>query len=154
MGNSSTKEARPQSRNDNQNRTPDQDPSQSDAGAARSTLQPQRGSRGRHEGSFLGLVGASATRDTDARKETRQERDARRAKKEAAARLRERERSLREESVDGGYLVTLGTYTGPEDFSKPTVRQLMVRNAMSRLYECRLTVTARAAHCSILARSQ
>lgn len=39
----------------------------------------------------------------------------------------ERERSLKEEGVDGGYLVTLGTYTGPEDFSKPIVRQLMVR---------------------------
>lgn len=67
--------------------------------------------------------------DTDARKETRQERDARRARKEATARLHERERSLREENVDGGYLVTLGTYTGPEDFSKTTVRQLMVRDS-------------------------
>lgn len=60
------------------------------------------------------------------RRETKQERDARRAQKERNARLQERERSLREESVDGGYLVTLGTYTGPEDFSKATVRQLMV----------------------------
>jgi hypothetical protein len=33
---------------------------------------------------------------------------------------------LKEEGVDGGYLVTLGTYTGTEDFSKPIVRQLMV----------------------------
>lgn len=34
---------------------------------------------------------------------------------------------MRDEAVDGGYLVTLGTYTGPEDFSKTVVRQLMVR---------------------------
>ena len=33
---------------------------------------------------------------------------------------------MREENVDGGYLVTLGTYTGPEDFNKAAVRQLMV----------------------------
>lgn len=31
---------------------------------------------------------------------------------------------MKEEHVDGGYLVTLGTYTGTEDFSKPVVRQL------------------------------
>ena len=46
--------------------------------------------------------------------------------KERQARLKERERSIREEGVDGGYLVTLGTYTGPEDFNKGTVRQLQV----------------------------
>ena len=33
---------------------------------------------------------------------------------------------MRDESVDGGYLVTQGVYTGTEDFSKATVRQLMV----------------------------
>jgi hypothetical protein len=42
------------------------------------------------------------------------------------ARVKERERSIKEEHVDGGYLVTMGVYTGPEDFSKPIVRQLMV----------------------------
>jgi hypothetical protein len=47
-------------------------------------------------------------------------------KKEREAREKERERSVREENVDGGYLVTMGVYTGTEDFSKPTVRQLMV----------------------------
>lgn len=45
------------------------------------------------------------------------------------AREKERERSIREEGVDGGFLVTLGTYTGPEDYSKPVVRQLMVIHA-------------------------
>lgn len=34
---------------------------------------------------------------------------------------------MREEGVDGGYLVTLGTYIGAEDYSKPVVRQLQVR---------------------------
>ena len=33
---------------------------------------------------------------------------------------------MREENVDGGYLVTQGVYTGIEDYSKPIVRQLMV----------------------------
>lgn len=65
------------------------------------------------------------------RKETRAERDARKAEKERAVRAKERERSLKEENVDGGYLVTLGVYVGPEDFSKPMVRQLMVRNLVN-----------------------
>jgi hypothetical protein len=60
------------------------------------------------------------------RRETKQEREAKKLEKERMARLKERERSLREEHVDGGYLVTLGTYIGPEDFSKPVVRQLQV----------------------------
>jgi len=62
----------------------------------------------------------------DARRETKAEREARKLEKERILRERERERSIREEGVDGGYLVTLGTYTGTEDFSKPTVRRLMV----------------------------
>ena len=65
----------------------------------------------------------------EARKETKQEREARKAEKERYARLKERDRSMREEHVDGGYLVTLGTYTGIEDFSKSIVRQLQVGSA-------------------------
>lgn len=34
---------------------------------------------------------------------------------------------MREESVDGGFLVTQGVYTGPEDYNKVVVRRLMVR---------------------------
>lgn len=64
--------------------------------------------------------------DPTQRRETRAERDARKLEKERATREKERERSTKEEGVDGGYLVTLGTYTGTEDFSKPVVRQLMV----------------------------
>ena len=33
---------------------------------------------------------------------------------------------MREEQVDGGYLVTLGVYNGIEDFNKQVVRQLQV----------------------------
>jgi len=48
--------------------------------------------------------------------------------RERVARIAERERSMKEEHVDGGYLVTMGTYTGSEDFNKQIVRQLQVCN--------------------------
>lgn len=83
-----------------------------------------RGSRG--DLSFL--IGRD--RDTqpapERPRETKQEREARKAEKERQARAKERERSMREEGVDGGYLVTLGVYTGTEDFNKAVVRQLQV----------------------------
>lgn len=66
----------------------------------------------------------SSTLET--RRETKQEREARKLEKERVAREKERERSMREESVDGGYLVTQGVYTGIEDYNKGVVRQLMV----------------------------
>lgn len=78
--------------------------------------------------SFLG-IGSVSDRDTatlESRRETKQEREARRAEREKVAREHERERSMREESVDGGYLVTQGVYTGIEDYNKAVVRQLMV----------------------------
>ena len=61
------------------------------------------------------------------RRASKQEREAKKLEIERAEREKERERSMREEHVDGGYLVTQGVYTGTEDFSKSTVRQLMVR---------------------------
>lgn len=64
----------------------------------------------------------------EARREAKAEREARRIERERIAREKERERSMREEHVDGGYLVTQGVYTGLEDYSKPIVRQLMVRH--------------------------
>jgi hypothetical protein len=78
--------------------------------------------------SFLGIRTSSNTTTSDVpeRRETKQEREARKLEKERLARAKERERSLKEEHVDGGYLVTMGVYTGTEDFSKPIVRQLMV----------------------------
>lgn len=70
-----------------------------------------------------------------ARRETKAEREIRRAEKERAARQRERDRSMREESVDGGYLVTQGVYTGAEDYNKDVVRTLMVRYPHSSMTE-------------------
>ena len=78
--------------------------------------------------SFLG-IGSSSERDLttlETRRETKQDREARRLERERLAREKERERSMREEHVDGGYLVTQGVYVGPEDFNKAVVRQLMV----------------------------
>ena len=72
--------------------------------------------------------------ETTGRRETKQEREARRTERDRVAREKERERSMREESIDGGYLVTQGVYTGPEDYNKPIVRQLMVRTL--RLLSC------------------
>ena len=86
----------------------------------------RRGSR--PDFSFLG-IGGSNDQDAsslEARRENKQEREARKAEKERAARLKERERSMKEEHVDGGYLVTQGVYVGAEDFNKGIVRQLMV----------------------------
>ena len=78
--------------------------------------------------SFLGIGGNSDQEPSgaEARRETKQEREARKLEKERINRLKERERSMREEHVDGGYLVTQGVYTGIEDFNKGMVRQLMV----------------------------
>lgn len=80
--------------------------------------------------SILGFrSGDQAERDPalEPRRETKAEREARKLERERILRAQERERSLKEEGVDGGYLVTLGVYTGPEDFSKPMVRQLQVK---------------------------
>ena len=82
---------------------------------------------GRPDLSFLGIRSSSNTNAVvPERRETKQEREARKLEKERVARVKERERSIKEEHVDGGYLVTMGVYTGTEDFSKPIVRQLMV----------------------------
>ena len=93
-----------------------------------STRAPPRGSR--HDLPFLSLGRDREGVDLapERPRETKQEREARKTEKERQARVKERERSLREEHVDGGFLVTLGTYTGPEDFSKGIVRQLQVSN--------------------------
>ena len=103
--------------------TPPDDPSS----AERPHGAPRRTSR--HDLSIFGLQTRSEIDPSspEARKETKAEREARKLDKERALREKERERSVREEGVDGGYLATLGVYTGTEDFAKPIVRQLMVR---------------------------
>ena len=82
--------------------------------------------RSRPDLSFLGIGSSSNNEAVPERRETKQERERRKLEKERVARVKERERSLKEEHVDGGYLVTMGVYTGPEDFNKGVVRQLMV----------------------------
>ena len=42
---------------------------------------------------------------------------------------------MKEEHVDGGYVVTQGVYVGTEDFNKAVVRQLMVSLAVIRLMQ-------------------
>lgn len=127
MGNTNTKEARDAA----SPRSPidprfSQQQQQQDQAASSSSRHRSRASRS-DLGSLLGMSQPSSSNQPPyERRETKQEREARRLEKERQARLIERERSLKEEHVDGGYLVTLGTYVGPEDYSKPTVRQLQV----------------------------
>lgn len=90
------------------------------------------------------------------RRETKQEREAAKAEKERLAREKEREKSLLEEHVDGGYLVTLGTYTGPEDFNKSIVRQLQVMRCSLGVhdYVANKQNTDRASACALLERPE
>jgi hypothetical protein len=137
MGNSSSKHSQQQqqasrptsTRHSNDRHAPPQ-PSHAAAERLNAHIYSSRQGRGsRPDLSFLGITRdrESQTAAPDKPRETKQEREARKVEKERQARLKERERSLREEHVDGGYLVTLGTYTGPEDFNKGIVRQLQVR---------------------------
>ncbi|KAL9602742.1 MAG: hypothetical protein Q9219_001585 [cf. Caloplaca sp. 3 TL-2023] len=81
---------------------------------------------------FLGLGNSSdSTHTLESRRETKQEREARKLEKDRLGRLKERERSMRDEHVDGGYLVTQGVYTGIEDFDKRIVRQLMIERRLA-----------------------
>ncbi|KAF5130330.1 Protein SIP5 [Metarhizium anisopliae] len=122
MGNSNTKESRPDHHDGSS------DPRES----GRSRNRMSRGDLG-------GFLSLQPPRDRgrdrqDApfeHRETRQEREARRLEKERLTRAKDRERSTREEHVDGGYLVTMGTYTGTEDFSKPVVRQLQIERKLA-----------------------
>lgn len=138
MGNSQGKESQPERRGHARRSSAHQPTSPSAAGPAASThdrpgnspygnSRRDRGSR--PDLSFLGIrTGDNTERDPalEPRRETKAEREARKLEKDRILRAQERERSLKEEGVDGGYLVTLGVYTGPEDFSKPMVRQLQV----------------------------
>ncbi|KAG8529928.1 uncharacterized protein KY384_005409 [Bacidia gigantensis] len=69
------------------------------------------------------------------RRETKQEREARKLQKERLLREKERERSMREDNVDGGYLVTQGVYTGTEDYNKIIVRQLMIERRLAPFWK-------------------
>ena len=140
MGNASTKEQRPlspSSRNSHvrsvsspQIATQQAPPAAQQEEARSYVVYSSRQGRGsRPELSSLLGMGSSGDRNADnseSRRETKQDREARKLEKERVLREKERERSMREESVDGGYLVTQGVYTGIEDYNKAIVRQLMV----------------------------
>ncbi|KAL7622678.1 SNF1-interacting protein [Parahypoxylon ruwenzoriense] len=132
MGNTHTKELRGGSRTGGH-----LDPGGSSSGAGYHGDLPDRSRRAsRPELSGLGLPfgGSSSSRHQDApfeHRETKQEKEARRLERERATRLRERELSMKEEHVDGGYLVTMGIYTASEDFSKPVVRQLQIERKLA-----------------------
>ncbi|KAH0614452.1 uncharacterized protein H6S33_000088 [Morchella sextelata] len=107
----------------------------SSGGAGSSESYSSRG-RSRHnlESSLFGLGLTSREtreRDREAEKEAREQRKIEREKE----RLKERERSLREESVDGGFLVTQGVYTGVEDFKDKIVRHLMIERRLAPFFK-------------------
>lgn len=130
MGNTNTKESRsdyPEGSSDGRERRFDL------GDASRGVLGDPRLQLGRSERGFLSLGGSSASRNREhpdapfEHRETKQERETRKLERERVLRAQDRERSIREEHVDGGYLVTMGTYVGTEDFNKVVVRQLQVR---------------------------
>lgn len=125
MGNSPTKESRGDSgqRHTDSTANPPVSPTER---IERDVYTSRTGRGSRPDLSFLGIGSTQHTSELPERRETKQEREARKLEKERVARVKERERSLREEHVDGGYLVTMGVYTGTEDFNKAIVRQLMV----------------------------
>ncbi|KAI0008384.1 hypothetical protein F4779DRAFT_454597 [Xylariaceae sp. FL0662B] len=94
----------------------------------------RRASRAEFSGLGLPFGGSSGSRQQDVpfeHRETKQEKEARRLERERLARINERERSMKEEHVDGGFLVTTGIYNASEDFSKPIVRQLQIERKIA-----------------------
>ncbi|KAL8643434.1 MAG: hypothetical protein Q9226_008377 [Calogaya cf. arnoldii] len=145
MGNTSTREQRAGARRP-RHLDPNRLSSPSSSGPNSPSADPQgessspqfynsrtgRGSRSELS-ALLGLANHAAEEGpaVETRRETKQEKEARRLEKDRIARKRERERSMREEHVDGGYLVTQGVYTGIEDFDKAVVRQLMIERRLA-----------------------
>ncbi|KAG9759487.1 hypothetical protein KCU73_g3365, partial [Aureobasidium melanogenum] len=111
----------------------------SNTGPNENAMYNVRSGRGSRQNlSFLHLGSSSRgdqSRTEEPRRETKQEREARKREKERVARENERERSMKEEGVDGGYLVTLGTYVGPEDFNKTVVRQFMIERRLAPFWK-------------------
>ncbi|KAL2265950.1 hypothetical protein VTJ83DRAFT_5302 [Remersonia thermophila] len=139
MGNASTKESRagdashrshhaaPQTSHD----TGSGSMSRSDRGSSSRRNRVSRGDLGLILGLSSGGGSSSQAEPPYERRETRQEREARRLERERIARIAERERSMKEEHVDGGFLVTMGTYNSPEDFNKAIVRQLQIERKLA-----------------------
>ncbi|POS87450.1 hypothetical protein EPUL_002162 [Erysiphe pulchra] len=134
MGNNSTKEARgPDLASIHGNNEMSGAPSPSASSTHRNHSQTHTSRQGRENRADLFIlgIGSSPNNPLPERRETKQERDARKLEKERQARVKERERSLKEEHVDGGYLVTMGVYTGIEDFNKAVVRQLIIERRLA-----------------------
>lgn len=133
MGNSQTREvgagdsSQSRGRSRRHHEYADEGSSSDRLAAASHSSRNGRGSR--TDLSFLGIGSSNPDPPLEPRRETKQEREARKLAKEHEAREKERERSMKEEHVDGGFLVTQGVYTGTEDFNKPVVRQLMVNRS-------------------------
>lgn len=144
MGNSSTKEQRsptspivPAYGHSHLHRRGDSSSGPTGTPGERQTVYAARGGRGsRPDLSFLGLGSSSTPETPEVRRETKQEREARKLAKEQEARQKERERSMKEEHIDGGFCVTQGVYTGTEDFNKVVVRQLMVKTPLADCFQC------------------
>ena len=140
MGNSSSKDERRSAR---QTTAAQAQPSPQQSPGERRVYIRTNGSgsaRGSSQNLFIRLGraerdGDSETAQPERPRETKQEREARRAERERQARLKERERSMREEHVDGGYLVTVGVYVGPEDFNKQIVRQLQIERKLAPFWK-------------------
>ncbi|CAF9924003.1 MAG: SNF1-interacting protein [Alectoria fallacina] len=145
MGNSATKEQRPHPARLRSNdarsvsspagsgpSSPSYPPSQDRLSHPVYNVRTGRGSRP-DLSTLLGMRGNAVpdASSLETRRETKQEREARKLEKEKVVREKERERSMREESVDGGFLVTQGVYTGVEDYNKGVVRQLMIERRIA-----------------------
>ncbi|KAF2209650.1 hypothetical protein CERZMDRAFT_113946 [Cercospora zeae-maydis SCOH1-5] len=147
MGNSSSKDERKAARaaGDRQNAgataaSPQQAPTERSAGRVYVRGNGSASARGSSNNlSLLRIVRGerdeAESAQSDRPRETKQERDARRAEREKQARIKERERSMKEEHVDGGYLVTLGVYVGVEDFNKQVVRQLQIERRLAPFWK-------------------
>ncbi|KAK6346333.1 SNF1-interacting protein [Orbilia blumenaviensis] len=151
MGNTSTKESRgasPPPHHQHRNSRSFSGPSSSSAytpdmeRAGTSSLRLGRRHRG--ENFEAALLGLSISQHREREREREREegpyktREERRAEKEAERRKereKERERSMAEESVDGGYLVTVGVYTGPEDYNLKVVRQLQIERRLAPFWK-------------------
>ncbi|EPQ67095.1 BgtA-20845 [Blumeria graminis f. sp. tritici] len=134
MGNTNTKESRGSEipftpRNHEITGAKSQSANHDDRDRDRShTSRSERGSR--NETMTIGVSLGSNSAGSE-RRESKQEREAKKLEKERQIRIVEREKSLREENVDGGYLVTMGIYTGIEDFNKVIVRKLIIERKMA-----------------------
>ncbi|KAF8250929.1 hypothetical protein K440DRAFT_113436 [Wilcoxina mikolae CBS 423.85] len=95
-----------------------------------------RSSRSRHnlEQTLFGLgAGGREARERD-REAERAAREQRKKEREEE-RQREREKSRKEESLDGGFLVTHGVYSGLEDFKDKIVRHFMIERRLAPFWK-------------------